>query len=371
MKFSLPFTFLALASPVAGFDGSIQADSKLGQKILGKARQLENGDNYYAYSWIGSASLKFDGCASIPMFERDEGLRSNMVAKFKICPGDSCGSCRNGGEYIVEMRDFVETYQEALQEAQEYECETNKEICEYNCENGYQYQNYDNGNNYNNNYNNNNQNDDEYCLNSCLAEKGYSQCIEDENEQEQMDLNEFGECRPIEEGNENNYNNYGSNYQMYYTGAYCTSSGVYAGVFTDSTCTKHAPKGTYESYNYGYSLPTEPLVSSTCISCAAQYNDDGNANNGGIAEVCEDLYEEAIKCEKNVKTTYKDTSGCDMIHHIIPKLSKAMNNIQGGPSSAEVFAWLFGIGFFALAGYLYKLHKKAGASLTDSGYTLG
>ncbi len=47
MKFSLSLSFLALASPVAGFDKSIRADSKLGQNLLGKARQLEN-DNYYA-----------------------------------------------------------------------------------------------------------------------------------------------------------------------------------------------------------------------------------------------------------------------------------------------------------------------------------
>lgn len=379
MKFSLPFSFLALASPVAGFDGSIRADSKMGQKILGKARALENNNNNYAYSWIGGASLKFDGCASIPMFERDEGLRSNMVAKFKLCPNNSCGSCRHGGEYIVEMREFVETYQEALKESREYECEYNTEVCESSCENGYQYQNYDaNANNYNNyNGNNNNQNDDNYCLNGCLAEKGMSYCIE---EQEEQEMNEFAECQPIEDGNENNYN-YGSSYQMYYTGAYCTSSGVYAGVFTDATCTKHAPKGTYEKYNYGYSLPTEPLVSSTCISCAANnYNDDNNGNNnnnngnnnnnnGGINEVCENLYEEAVKCEKNVKgATYKDTSGCDMIHHVLPKLSKAMNSIRGGPAPSVVFAWIFGIGFFALAGYLYKLHKKAGKSMSD--YTL-
>jgi len=389
MKFSLSLSFLALASPVAGFDGSIRADSQMGQKLMGKARQLEN-NNYYAYSWMADAALKFDGCASIPMFERDEGLRSNMVVKFKLCPNNSCSSCRNGGEYIVEMREFVETYQEALQESREYECEYAKESCEYSCENGgYNYQNYDNGGNYNNNYNgNNNQNDDEYCLNMCLQEKGLSYCMEDQGD-EQMDLNEFGECRAIEEGNENNNgNNYysgSSNYQMYYTGAYCTSSGIYAGVFTDSTCTKHAPKGTYEKYNYGYSLPTEPLASSTCMSCKVQnYDNDNNGNNNNnnngnnnnnnnngdeIAEICAGLYEEAVKCERSVKATYKDESGCDMIHHVIPKLSKAMNNIRT-PSVAPFFAWVFGIGFFALAGYLFQLHKKTGKVLEDAGYTL-
>merc|ERR1719343_195302 len=367
-----------------GFDGWILADSEMGQKLMGKARQLENNNNYY-YSWIGNAALKFDGCASIPMFEREEGLRSNMVVKFKLCPNNSCGSCHNGGEYIVEMREFVETYQEALKESREYECENASEQCEYKCHNGYNYQNYNaNGGNYNNNYQyggnnqnnngnnqNNNENADEYCLNACLTDEGLDYCIEQEGE-EDRDLNEFAECQPMDrEGGNNNQNyNYNSNYQQYYVGAYCTSSGVYAGVFTDSTCTRHAPKGTYEKYNYGYSLPTQPLVSSTCMSCNANnYNNNGNNNNnnnnnGGVSEVCEQLYEEAVKCESRISSTYKDTSGCDMIHNIVPQINKAMKNIRS-PPVATIFAWIFGIGFFALAGYLYTLHKKVGQQKKD------
>ena len=328
-------------------------------------------------SWIANAALKFDGCASIPMFEREEGLRSNLVAKFKLCPNNSCKSCHNGGEYIVEMREFVETYQEALKESREYECESASEACEYNCQNGYNYQNYNaNGGNYNNNYQygGNNQNDDEYCLNACLTDKGLDYCLEEEG-QEERDLNEFAECQPMdrEGGNGNQNYNYNSNYQQYYVGAYCTSSGVFAGVFTDSTCTKHAPKGTYEKYNYGYSLPSQPLVSSTCMSCTANnYNDDGNNNNnnGGVSEVCEQLYEEAVKCESRIKSTYKDVSGCDMIHNVIPQLNKAMKNLRS-PPVATIFAWIFGIGFFTLAGYLYTLNKKVGQqkkNLDDPGY---
>ena len=366
-------------------------------------------------SWIGNAALKFDGCASIPMFERDEGLRSNLVAKFKLCPNNSCKSCRNAGEYIVEMREFVETYQDALKESQEYECENANYLCETNCANGYTYQyqsddananangNYNNnyqygdgynGNNNNQNNNNNNDGDDgDYCLNACLMEKEMDYCIEQEGQEEQ-DLNEFAECQPMEnEGdnnNNNNNNNYNynggnSNYQQYYVGAYCTSSGVYAGVFTDSTCTKHAPSGTYEKYNYGYSLPTQPLVSSTCMSCSANNYDNGNNNNNnnnnngnnnnnnGISEVCESLYEEAVKCEKNVKSTYKDISGCDMIHTIIPQLNSAMKNIRS-PPVAKIAAWTFGIGFFALAGYIFSLHRKVGQQkmdLDNSGYCDG
>ena len=90
------------------------------------------------------------------------------------------------------------------------------------------------------------------------------------------------------------------------------------------------------------------------MSCSANnYNNNGdnnnnnnNNNNGGISEVCEDLYEQAVKCEKNVAgATYKDTSGCEMIHIILQN---------------EVAAWTFGIGGFALAGYLFMLNKKVG-----------
>ncbi len=47
MKFSLSFSLLALVTPAVAIDGSVRADSKLGKRILGKARQLEN--NNYAY----------------------------------------------------------------------------------------------------------------------------------------------------------------------------------------------------------------------------------------------------------------------------------------------------------------------------------
>mmetsp|Transcript_47154 Transcript_47154/g.50953 ORF Transcript_47154/g.50953 Transcript_47154/m.50953 type:complete len:178 (-) Transcript_47154:182-715(-) len=103
-------------------------------------------------------------------------------------------------------------------------------------------------------------------------------------------------------------------------------------------------------------------------------NNNNNNNNGGISEVCEKLYEESVKCEKNVAgASYKDTSGCEMIHKILPKLNSAMKNIRS-PPIAKVAAWTFGIGFFALAGYLFLLHKKVARQkqeLQMSGYCDG
>jgi hypothetical protein len=328
------------------------------------------------------ASLKFDGCVSIPSFEREEGVRSNLVAKFRLCPDGNCGSCRNAGVYIVEMREFVETVQEAQREANEYQCETAQYNCEYSCQNGSYNANNNNGNAEYNYYQNQNNNNDDYCKYQCLMDQGLDFCAEGQEGERNME--EFAECRAMDEGQNNNKNNnyYNGNgngsYQMYYVGAYCTSSGVYAGVFTDSTCTKHAPSGTYEKYNYGYSLPTRPLVSSSCISCNA-YNNNGNYNggnnnnnNGGISETCQNLYQESLKCETNLQgVSYKDTSGCEMINTILPRLNSAVKSLRA-PSAAKICAWTFGIGFFALSGYLFLLHRKVmrqKRELESMGYT--
>jgi hypothetical protein len=140
-------------------------------------------------------------------------------------------------------------------------------------------------------------------------------------------------------------------------------------------CTKHAPSGTYEKYNYGYSLPTTPLVSTESLSCKASSNNNNNNNNqnynGGdwngnnILESCEQLYEQSVKCESHVQgTQYQDTTGCEMIHTILPRMSSSFKSATGFPV-AKFFAWIFGLGFFALGGYVYLLHKKVVRQKTE------
>ena len=90
---------------------------------------------------------------------------------------------------------------------------------------------------------------------------GLGYCAQDRDQKDEVNMNELAECRALNE-NKNNNNNNGESSQVYYVGAYCTSRGVFAGVFTDSACTKKAPSGTYETYsNNGASLPTEAMVS--------------------------------------------------------------------------------------------------------------
>jgi hypothetical protein len=297
-----------------------------------------------------------------------------MLAKFKLCPTASCdsSSCKNGGEYVIEMRDFVEAYQNAKLEASEYNCEVKLETCEYNCENG-QYSADENGNAYGYQYGGD---DDSNCQYQCMSDAGMSEC----NQDNQDDDEELSECRALGEDNNNNNNNYqygsSSSYVQYYVGVHCTSSGVYAGTFTDSLCSKQAPSGTYESYT-GYSLSTYPLVSYDCISCKEPSDSDADNQYGDeyydqdvVSDNCEELYEEAGKCESNVQdATYPDTSGCELIHTTLPKLDRAFSSSMGnGAPLSVVFAWVFGLACVGMGGYIYTLHaaKKNKIDLSRS-----
>jgi hypothetical protein len=265
-------------------------------------------------------------------------------------------------------RDFVEAYRDAQQEINEYACETQKETCEYQCQNGqYQYQNEDNQYNYNNNNNNNNNNGDNYCYYTCMYETGMSFC-EDENENNQ-NMDELMECRQLggDNNNQNNQYYYNANYEIYYVGPYCTSDGVYVGTFTDSQCSHFAPAGTYEKY-YGYSLPTTNMVGTDCISCKdpgdnnnGQNNNNNNNNNNyyqqdEVFEFCQELYEEAGKCEeKMVDHQYPNNNGCELMHVTLARLDSAMHNSR---RPAVGFAWFFGVSLAVLSSYVVWMHVK-------------
>jgi hypothetical protein len=195
-----------------------------------------------------------------------------------------------------------------------------------------------------------------------------------------QDLNELSECRELgNDNNKNNNNQYSSSSsspsQRYYIGAYCNSKGVFVGTFTDSTCTQHAPSGTYETYSGGTSLPTTALVTySECLSCKENNNAD---NADQVMDVCEQLYEEAAKCETNVQgASFPDVSGCDYMHSTLPTLNRAVTNSanKNAPtaSASATVAWLFGATIVAMGAYIVYMHKKYGTKvkLSDMGGTL-
>jgi hypothetical protein len=181
----------------------------------------------------------------------------------------------------------------------------------------------------------------------------------------------------LEDENGNNNNNNG-NYQQYYIGPVCSNGfDINLSVFTDSGCITKAKSGVYESLNYyGNSLPyaKKSIVSNDCISCEQvdeNGNDDGNNNNNQdveISEVCEQSYEDAAKCEKKLSGKYyQDSSGCDYINNILPKLSKGSASVTGAKISsavsgsgttAVVFAVLFAITTAVMGAYSFFLYRK-------------
>ena len=179
--------FAALAACVTASDMipdlNISTDSKMGKRLLSKARRVEqnnnnNNDDQDA-AWLYGYSIKYDSCASLIQVREegggDEGiLYTQNLVKFVICPGNSgsCSDCGSGiAQYVVNMAEFVEAYAEMKQEEKEQACELIAEYCY--CDNA---------------------NDDEVCENQCYVDSGMESCIEYEG-QEEFDLAEYMECK--------------------------------------------------------------------------------------------------------------------------------------------------------------------------------
>jgi hypothetical protein len=178
--------------------------------LVESARWLK--ENEVDTTWMVNYTVHFDKCHSIVQVagegggggNRNNGASSRVftqyLAEFSVCPkGSSCSSsCKKGGKYLVNLGDFAEAYVEGKYEANKAACETVKANCAYDddsgeancyaaagltCEEGQ-------GNNNNNNKNGNNN----------------------------FKLNEYMQCKAMEnKNNNNNNNNNGNDYNNYYT----------------------------------------------------------------------------------------------------------------------------------------------------------
>ncbi|KAL3921047.1 MAG: hypothetical protein SGILL_002954 [Bacillariaceae sp.] len=162
-------------------DFNIAADSKIGRKLMSKARRLENNNqNDQDAQWLYGFSIKYDSCASLIQVREEGGgdeeglLYTQNMVKFTLCPGNSEGSCDGCGSgaatYVVNMLDFVDAYTEMKLEAQEYACEMIREYCY--CDNA---------------------NDDEVCENQCYIDAGMDGCVEYEGGDE-FEIQRYLEC---------------------------------------------------------------------------------------------------------------------------------------------------------------------------------
>ena len=361
----------------------VSMNSKLGGKVMSKARRLDaNDNNQEAGAWVANYSLVFQKCAVSDQYvsfdgenqDRNNWQGTQELVHFKLCPSSNCNSCKNGADYVVPMQDFVEMYFQAKMEAEEYNCEMVRENCY--CENA---------------------NDDEACEANCYAAAGLQNCG-DQQEQNNgnyqgaydFDLEGAGECEKmdieeetlyyyLQENGDSGYSNYGNGGEMgLYVGPQCSSNGksIFLNTFLDEWCSIEAPRGAFAKFNYGRSLPYSPsekksIIESTCISCKEPQNQNDQNNNDqndadNILDICDRLYEESAKCESNLPsgTTYwPSTSGCELV-----KSLKAPGRAKGSASASKVFASLFAIcaiGFAGVAYYFYEKSQRSNVALVE------
>mmetsp|Transcript_11990 Transcript_11990/g.27057 ORF Transcript_11990/g.27057 Transcript_11990/m.27057 type:complete len:185 (+) Transcript_11990:60-614(+) len=138
-----------------------------------------------------------------------------------------------------------------------------------------------------------------------------------------------------------------------------------------------------------FNIPTDSKTGKRLLSKARRVEQNNNNNNNNqnnnnnyngnynqnqnmeAAEICQQSYEMAAKCESNLGSYlgqyyYTDTSGCDYIHNILPNLQRATRKIATGSSSsasvsspaATAFAVIFGLTTALLGAYSFFLYRK-------------
>jgi len=351
---------------------SVEVGSKLGNKIMSNARQLENDDGV-DYSWVQNFSIKFQGCHHISQWndeadgQEDVRIATKRLVRFRLCPTNMCtlesaSGCSAGyGDYVIDMNIYLEAFLESVNEYNEAKCEYLEATsgCD---EDGGDYCLYDfysangmadicaDGNPYQNNYNGD---DDANAFD--LAD--WTDCA-------QADLNNNNNGRQLENGVE------------YYMGPYCAEQGgsIYLGLFTDESCTTFADDyGGKEAYYSltGGELPygENNMITMDCYSCIeaeAQYNYDGNGNDqqdaDNVSEMCEMIYSQAGKCESSLEINgvYPNYNACSYIQgiQVIRKNGIIVTSGSKANKTASVFIGIFVVAFVLLSAYVYYLKTK-------------
>lgn len=350
----------------------IKADSPLGMKVLSNARALEQ-DNQWMNTWVAGYSLKFQGCHHISQWndeaegEDDVRIATKRLVRFRLCPSESCsegssvGCNSNYGDYIIDMETYLAAYFEAKATYQAFRCEylqdyvcgcddaDDAQTCLYNCYAGHNMADVCMGDNGNNNGNNN-----------AFQLENYMECA-------QADI----------QGQNDNANNYyygddwGGNY---YIGPYCASQGgaIYLGLFLDDTCSTFADDTAGKSTYYkmaGMDLPYSKtnIIDTDCLSCKepSNNNNDGNDNADAdeVAEVCENIYTMAGKCEAGLPygTVYQaNNNACNYMEgiKIVRKDGTVVTVEAKANKTASIFIGLFVVAFVLLSAYVYYLKTK-------------
>ena len=329
--------------------GSITSNSLTGQRILSQATREDDVppaaggralDDQQA-SYVANYSLKFQGCHEITQWNADADgdddvrVSTKRLVRFRLCPADSCqdessAGCSSGyGDYVMDMNTFLEAYLEGVEDEREYQCEVYTEKCENQCDGQ----------------------DDDACEQACLTGYGMGDCYQGEDG-EAFDVQEYAQCAEWN-GNGGNGRRLDGNGNAYYVGPHCSDQGgaIHLGLFTDDTCTTFASSSAYE-------LPysDQNLVSTACKSCK-------DNDNGGVAEMCDTMYQMSGKCETNMDSGYaSNEAACTYIAgiKIIREGGVIRTSSTKKSKAAAIVIGLFTTVAVLLGAYVYYLRTKLG-----------
>ena len=394
MKLSaIALTFLSVASATANPFAAVSknnAKSAYMSKLLRAAKETKNSQlrrldqNADFEIDIASYELKFHQCQFVKTWsdelaekgdDYDTVLETQRFAIFRLCPSGTCSSCTSAfGEYLIDLDSYLQATVQYFQEVQENMCQA----CEENCQNDGQ----------------NNEQDANAEDGGRRLDVDCSTCVDECDKIENMEQNgyidatEFLECQMV-------YDPEDDSIAALYAGPMCASSGtkIKIGIFLDEFCAIHDDSKDVENYlvdgdgyamKLSHALLKNTYATDSCISCTeVNENENDNADGDQVAEVCEQLYEEAAKCEatNGFESGYAKYNGyenqlaqeeiiCDYIKSLESGTYDESGEIVLGGSSSrsassssttggQKFALsFFIIGTVGLAAYAAVLHSK-------------
>lgn len=401
------FATAAKSNPFAPKVSTNNAESAYAAKLVRGAktvRSLEGQQN--ADIDLTSYSIKFEKCQFVKEFAGGEGggnnnngqdgmnnfLQTKRFVIFRLCPNSSCSSCNSGfGEYLIDLDTYLQATTEYVQQKQENMCETCN-TCYEMAQNG----------------NNNGDNNNAYNCQNIDTSSCYEECQNIDNMEANgyLDASEYIQCQQLQNNNNNGV--------VYYAGAMCASSGsrIKIGVFTDNQCSTLAENMDIDnmlagdngymklSYHKLKSVFPETECVASCVQ-EAENNNNGEYQQAQTAEICQNLYEAAGKCESThgfaAMKTYNNNDGqnyyynqvrneeavCNYMQNVMSGIYDMSGEISiqggrsvtgGGPATTggQKFALtFFALGSAGLAGYAIMLHqqltKGAKANLANQG----
>lgn len=270
----------------------INSYSLFDKNLLRVARKLDEGQDG-DYSWLIDYSLKFSSCHTVQEYSNDAdgAISTNKLVQFRICSSEQCSWQCVGGRYLVQMEDFLQAYVYQKQANENDACEQVREQCQCG--------------------------DDDWdeCEENCFSDAGLDYCVEGNNDDEAIDIDEFIECQKLDMEDEDDEDN---EQNQYYIGPKCSESGkeINLGLFTDEYCTIEK-ENTDDSLSFPYQ--SESIVTDECFSCAYEDKSGDNDENGDdgvsyeVSDMCMGNYVESVKCEQDLNVYYPNTDACDLI----------------------------------------------------------